>query len=78
MLSVVKSDIHSCFDCVKRNIPLPNPLIGFMYLSRQTLLFINVNLEALFKVHFEKFCQLLKECNQATCSLKVTNLTYLH
>lgn len=78
MLSVVKSDKHSCFDCFKINIPLPNPLIGFMNLSRQTFLFINVNLKALFKVRFEKFCQLLKECKQATCSLQVTNLTYLH
>jgi len=55
MLSVYKSDINSCFDCVKRNIPLPNLLIGFMILCRQTFLYINVSLKALFKVHFESF-----------------------
>ena len=78
MLSVDKSDIQSCFECAKINIPLPNLLIGFTNLSSQTFLFINVNLKALFKVHFEKFCLLLKACKQATCSLQFTNLTYLH
>ena len=55
ILSVYKSDVHSCFDYVKRNIPLPNLLIGFIILSCQTFLYINVNLKALFEVHFENF-----------------------